>query len=271
MEIEYFSETRDDRDQTELYKSLKWYNLKGYTDKDIEKASKNSFYSVYAYDGMKLIGLGRVASDGLTAAVMSGVCVREDYRKHGIGEQIVSRLVYHCQSGIYQMHVQLFCEDSLKPWYEKQGFEPYALGMRKCMVFPEDPCRLRKGFRQIYGIELITEMCPDFYWYNFESFGEFRYSSTIDSDGKSVPSLFMTFYCSEPIKFAAEIDFQNVSEFKIGCKGIKTPLTAFDIINTESLGYGNDKRYRIRSLENDDINFFCESFHIMNVDTNNDY
>ena len=264
MEIEYFSETRDERDQVDLYKALGWYNLPGYTDEEIEKACHNSFYSVYAYDGNTLIGLGRVASDGLTAAVMSGICVRQDYRKRGIGEQIVTRLVYYCQSGNYQMNVQLFCEDSLRAWYKRQGFEDYALGMRKCMVFPEDPCRLRKGFREIYGIEQITDLCPDFYWYNFDAFGEFKYSSTLGADGGMVPSLFMTFYSYES-HFAAEIDFLNVSEFEIGCKGVRTPLTAFDIVNTSSLGYSDDKRYRIRSLEDDDINFFCESFHIMNV------
>lgn len=265
MEIEYFSETRNSKDQIDLYKALKWYNLPGYTAEDIEKAEKNSFYSVYAYDGMTLVGLGRVASDGLTAAVMSGICVRPDYRRRGIGEQIVTRLVYHCQSGNYQMNVQIFCEDSLRPWYEKQGFENCAVGMRKCMVYPEDPCRLRKNFREIYGIEQITDICPDFYWYNFDAFGEFKYSGTISLNGEIVPSLFMTFYASEPVSFMAEIDFQNVSEFEIGCKGVKTPMTAFDIINTKSLGYSDEKRYRIRSLEDDDINFFCESFHVLNV------
>ena len=128
MEIEYFSETRNYNDQIELYRALNWYNLPGYTDSDIDKANHNSFYSVYAYDGYKLVGLGRVASDGLTAAVMSGICVRPDYRRRGIGEQIVTRLVYYCQSGKYQMNVQLFCEDSLRPWYKKQGFEDYNLG-----------------------------------------------------------------------------------------------------------------------------------------------
>ncbi|MGN0602455.1 MAG: GNAT family N-acetyltransferase [Oscillospiraceae bacterium] len=267
MEIDYFSETRKYEDQIDLYKKLNWYNLPGYTDEEIEKATKNSFYSVYAYDGYTLVGLGRVASDGLTAAVMSGICVRPDYRRRGIGEEIVKRLVYHCQSGSYQMNVQLFCEDSLRHWYKKQGFEDYNLGMRKCMVFPEDPCKLRKGFREIYGIEQITDICSDFYWYNFDAFGEFKYSETLGTDGELVPSVFMTFYSEDPVKFKAEIDFLNVSEFQIGCKGVTTPLTAFDIVNTESLGYSRDKRYRIRSLEDDNISFFCESFHIVNVIT----
>ena len=43
MEIDYFSETRKYEDQLDLYKKLNWYNLPGYTDEEIEKATKNSF------------------------------------------------------------------------------------------------------------------------------------------------------------------------------------------------------------------------------------
>jgi ribosomal protein S18 acetylase RimI-like enzyme len=263
MEIEYFSETREYKDQIDLYRALNWYNLPGYTDNDIDKANRNSFYSVYAYDGYKLVGLGRVASDGMTAAVMSGICVRPDYRRRGIGENIVTRLVYHCQSGEYQMDVQIFCEDSLRKWYKKQGFEDYNLGMRKCMVYPDDPCRLRNGFRGIYGIEQIIDVAPDFYWCDFDSFEEFKYSGTLDSDGKNVPSLFMTFISGGSKKFSAEIDFFNVSNFKVECSGVRTPLKAFDIVNTSDMGYPDEKRYLVRADRG--IEFFCESFHVMNV------
>ena len=79
MDIEYVSELKKPTDTIDLYKALEWYQLSGYTDEDIEKANA-SFYSCYAYDGDKLVGLGRVASDGLIAAIMSGICVRTDYR-----------------------------------------------------------------------------------------------------------------------------------------------------------------------------------------------
>lgn len=259
MEIDYFSETRDDNDPIELYKALKWYGLPGYTDEEIDKARRNAFYSVYAYDGMTLVGLGRVASDGFTAAVMSGICVRPDYRRQGIGEQIVTRLVYHCQSGGYQMNVQLFCEDSLRPWYERQGFENCAMGMRKRMILPEDTCRLRKAFREIYGIEQITEPYPDFYWNSFDSFGEFRYTGTY-TDGEVIPSLFMTFYCSE-LNFGAELDFRYVTDLTVSCSGVRTPLEALDIALIPD--GDNIHRYKVHSAKN--ITFSCEGFHVISV------
>lgn len=264
MVIEYFSETRDDKDVIDLYKALNWYNLTGYTDEEIDRANHNSFYSVYAYDGMKLVGLGRVASDGLTAAILSGICVRPDYRRNGIGEQIVSRLVYYCQSGGNKLNVQLFCEDSLIPWYEKQGFERHIRGMWKKMVLPEESSRVRRNFRDIYGIEQISDIAPDFYWYNFDAFGDFRYYGTINSQGEMVPCVFMTFYCDD-FNFSADIIFENVQQFEIGCKGVRTPLMGFDILKVWNPKTQQGKNYRICSLEDDDINFYCETFRIMNV------
>ena len=77
----------------------------------------------------------------------------------------------------------------------------------------------------------------------------------------------MTLYCDEPKAFYVDIIFENVRRFEIGCTGIRTVLTGFDIMkvrNTDMLGGMN---YRICSLEDDDINFFCESFRIINVQT----
>ncbi len=269
MNIEYVFEQKRENDAVELYKALEWYRLSGYTDEDIQKANE-SFCSVYAYDGDTLVGLGRVASDGLIAAIMSGICVRNDYRRHGIGAEIVRHLVEYCQSGIYKLNVQLFCEDSLIKWYENMGFERMPVGMRKPMPMNEEHSALKKNFGEIYGIEQLTELSEDFYWYNFNAFGDFSFYSGIGSEGSKVPFINMTLYCSYPVKFSAQLIFENVSEFEIGCTGVRTPLFGFDIICTERYGYSEKKRYKIRSLEDDDISFFCETFRIMNVVTSAD-
>ena len=264
MEIEYVSALKKPEDTVELYKALKWYQLSGYTDEDIRKANE-SFYSVYAYDGDTLVGLGRVASDGLIAAVMSGICVRDDYRRQGIGAEIVRRIVDYCQSDMYKLSVQLFCEDSLIKWYEGLGFEKMPVGMRKPMPMCEEHSALKKKFGSIYGIDQITELSENFYWYDFNAFGDFSYYAGIGSEGVKVPFVRMNFYCSDPVKFTAEIIFENVSEFELGCLGVRTPLFGFDIISTDKLGYSEKKRYKIRSLEDDDISFFCETFRVMSV------
>jgi GNAT superfamily N-acetyltransferase len=265
MEIEYFDEPRFDADIIELYRALEWYGLKGYTAEEIEKSNKNSFYSIYAYDGFKLVGLGRVASDGLTTAVMSGICVREDYRKRGIGEQIVSRLTHYCQSGSYQMNVQLFCEDGLKPWYVKQGFEEHGMMLRKVMVYPEESCRLRKDFREIYGIDDIVDINENFYWNDFVRFGELKYYSAKNARGETVPNIYLYMYTDDPVKLTVEIVFENVSRVTVCFEGIETLLDGFDIIDTGNLGLSTEKRYCIRTLYNRNLSFLCENFRILNV------
>jgi N-acetylglutamate synthase-like GNAT family acetyltransferase len=236
--------------------------LPGYTDEDITKTAQNSFYSVYAYDDRTLVGLGRIASDGQTVAVLSGICVRSDYRRRGIGEGIVTRLVYYCQSEPYSITVQLVCEDSLIPWYEKFGFVSVENGMKKLPPDNGEVHGLRREFAEIYGIEQILEHYPDFYWYNFDAFGEFRYYGRINDRKENVACLLITFYIFDNNKkFAVEMIFENVVHFEIGCKGLSTPLQAFGIVKTNE----DYRRYRICSLEDDDIRFYCESFRVINA------
>jgi len=115
------------------------------------------------------------------------------------------------------------------------------------------------------NFEQITDIAPDFYWYNFDAFGDFKYYSTLNSDGELVASVFMTFYCDEPKAFSVDIIFENVRRFEIGCMGVRTVLTGFDIMKVRNTDMLNGMNYRICSLEDDDINFFCESFRISNV------
>jgi GNAT superfamily N-acetyltransferase len=260
-DIEYFCELIDEKDIVDLYTSLGWYGLPGYTAAEIEKVEHNSFYSVYAYSGDTLAGLGRVASDGVTRAVMSGVCVRTDFRRRGIGEGIVKRLIYFCQSGKNNIPVQLFCEDSLIKWYEKIGFKRSKYGMIKEPLMSRKTRGIVRDFPDIYGLEQITEVYPDFRWYNFDSFGEMRWYKIISYDKKELPALSMTFYIEDEKNIAVDVIFEDVKDFHIGCLGIKTPLSGFDIYDSKS----PDGRYKIRSLEDDDIAFSCASLRIINV------
>jgi hypothetical protein len=145
------------------------------------------------------------------------------------------------------------------------GFEKMPVGMRKPMPLCEEHSALKKNFGDIYGIEQITDLSEDFYWYDFDAYGDFSYYSGIGSEGVKVPFIRMIFFSNSPVKFSAEIIFENVSEFEIGCLGVRTPLFGFDIICTEKFGYAEKKRYKIRSLEDDDISFFCEKFRVMSV------
>lgn len=79
-----------------LYESLGWNSLK-LTLNELEQMCKQSWYAIYAFDDKKLVGMGRIISDGVITGVICGICVLQDYQSIGIGKEIVERLIQHCE------------------------------------------------------------------------------------------------------------------------------------------------------------------------------
>jgi GNAT superfamily N-acetyltransferase len=117
-------------DLFDLYEALGWNDFLKLSPNQLLTAMKKSFYSVYAYAGSKsrLIGTGRVVSDGVITACLCGLGVLPDYRRRGIGAEISKKLANYCKQ--HNLHIQFFCEESLVPYYEKAGFRKFAIGMK---------------------------------------------------------------------------------------------------------------------------------------------
>ncbi|MCL2837145.1 MAG: GNAT family N-acetyltransferase [Defluviitaleaceae bacterium] len=60
-------------------------------------------------------------------AYLCGLGVLPGYRGPGIGSEITGRLKEHCVSR--GLHLQLLCDEGLAPFYEKMGFERFAVGL----------------------------------------------------------------------------------------------------------------------------------------------
>ena len=78
---------------------------------------------VAAYDGGRLVGSGRIVSDGVFHALVVDVIVLPEYQGQGIGTAIMRRLV----EGARARHIrdlQLFCATGKAAFYEKLGFQP---------------------------------------------------------------------------------------------------------------------------------------------------
>lgn len=112
----------------DLYKELGWDSLKLTTD-ELEQMCMHSWYSVYAFSEDKLVGVGRIISDGVITGVICGVCVLPDYQSRGIGKEIISRLVQYCEQR--RVIPQLLCVEKLEPYYEKLGFAKFSVGMTR--------------------------------------------------------------------------------------------------------------------------------------------
>ncbi|NLW16926.1 MAG: GNAT family N-acetyltransferase [Firmicutes bacterium] len=125
----YTENLRSPLDLYELYERLGWAEFLQLDAEQLAKAMEGSWYVLYVYDGDRLIGTGRVVSDGVINAYLCGLGVDPEYRNLGVGTRITEQLVRRCQQS--KLHVQFFCEEPLVPFYEQCGFVKFAVGMKR--------------------------------------------------------------------------------------------------------------------------------------------
>lgn len=117
-----FSET-DLIELAKLYTQAQWIS----TDDSIDflrPAIKGSFAVVSAWHESKIIGFGRVISDGFSDAYIQDVVVDGNYRRRGIGSEIIRRLVEILrQQGIDW--IGLVGEPGTEKFYTGLGFKKY--------------------------------------------------------------------------------------------------------------------------------------------------
>ncbi|HDX9711278.1 TPA: GNAT family N-acetyltransferase [Bacillus cereus] len=114
-----------------LYESLGWNSLK-LTVNELERMCKQSWYAIYVFDDKRLVGMGRVISDGVITGIICGVSVLPKYQSSGIGKEIVKRLIQHCEQN--KVIPQLMCVEKLQSYYESIGFEAFSIGMTKHII-----------------------------------------------------------------------------------------------------------------------------------------
>ncbi|MEH6845700.1 GNAT family N-acetyltransferase [Bacillus thuringiensis] len=114
-----------------LYESLGWNSLK-LTVNELERMCKQSWYAIYVFDDKRLVGMGRVISDGVITGIICGVGVLPKYQSSGIGKEIVKRLIQHCEQN--KVIPQLMCVEKLQSYYESIGLEAFSIGMTKHII-----------------------------------------------------------------------------------------------------------------------------------------
>jgi ribosomal protein S18 acetylase RimI-like enzyme len=92
-----------------------------FTKEELEKAIKNSWYVVSAYEGPDLTGFGRIISDGKHHAFITDLIVHPKFQGKGIGGKIIQMLLDQCK--LHKIRdVQLFSAKEKIRFYEKHGF-----------------------------------------------------------------------------------------------------------------------------------------------------
>ncbi len=78
---------------SEMYSIVGWNRDGSRTVPALPKMLEKTSHYVVAFDGSKLMGFGRVISDDIFLFQLSDVMVRPEYRKHGVGLQILKQLL----------------------------------------------------------------------------------------------------------------------------------------------------------------------------------
>ena len=119
--IIYSPELPDKCEFAALFETTGWSENYHASPDEFSTALANSWFTLSAYDDDLLVGFGRIVSDRVLHAMIYELIVLPQYQSMGIGAEILTRLVRHCQeAGIRD--IQLFCAAGKRPFYEKRGF-----------------------------------------------------------------------------------------------------------------------------------------------------
>ncbi|MDD1698956.1 MAG: GNAT family N-acetyltransferase [Methanoregula sp.] len=114
----------DDEDIANLYRAGGWWKEE-YNPRELPRLIRGSFLFVVAVDRKTghAVGMGRVISDGVSDGYIQDLVVLPEYRKTGIGAQIVSTLVKNCvEQGI--SWIGIIAEPDTEKFYLPLGFHP---------------------------------------------------------------------------------------------------------------------------------------------------
>ncbi|MCO7126425.1 GNAT family N-acetyltransferase [Sporolactobacillus shoreicorticis] len=105
-----------------LYQTTGWNDNFELSKERLHQAISNSWYTLSVYEDKQLIGFGRIISDGVYQSFLCDLIVSPNYRKQGIGTEIVKRLLNHSKmNGL--TWIQLSCAQGKQPFYERLGFK----------------------------------------------------------------------------------------------------------------------------------------------------
>ncbi len=79
-----------------LFESTGWNVDYRLSKEELESSLRNSFHFISVYDEDRLVGFGRIVSDGILHAMIYEMIVLPDYQNRGIGSEVLERLLQKC-------------------------------------------------------------------------------------------------------------------------------------------------------------------------------
>jgi ribosomal protein S18 acetylase RimI-like enzyme len=101
----------------------------------LRRACENSFAACFAFDGDKLVGMGRAISDGEYHASLYDLVVLPEVQGRGLGKAIMEAI----HERLPVKAIMLYSVPGKEPFYRKLGYHRLFTGMMRS----DDPERLR--------------------------------------------------------------------------------------------------------------------------------
>ena len=119
--VTYRTEKPAPDDYAALFETTGWNARYRASHAELAQALAQSWHVVSAYEGERLVGTGRIVSDGVLYAMIYDMIVQPSHQGQGIGTAILRRLVARCrQAGLRD--IQLFSARGKTDFYRKRGF-----------------------------------------------------------------------------------------------------------------------------------------------------
>lgn len=113
--------TQDLTDISRLYHQENWFaNFKNV--EDFKNIITGSFCFLVVRKNNKIIGTGRVLSDGVSDAYIHNVVVAKEYRGQQIGKEIIQHMIDFCLFH-HISWIGLIAEPGTESFYKKSGFQ----------------------------------------------------------------------------------------------------------------------------------------------------
>ncbi|MEK4512101.1 GNAT family N-acetyltransferase [Paenibacillus sp. FSL K6-2524] len=112
-------------DYIQLVESTGWKGIVEKGSQQLEEALNKSWFVVSALHNDKVVGFGRIISDGVYQGFICDLIVLPEYQNNGVGTNILKKLLLKCKENNILM-VQLFAAVNKSQYYKKFGFEERA-------------------------------------------------------------------------------------------------------------------------------------------------
>ena len=121
MTIEYRERLPSAKEYLALYDTTGWNEIYRISEQELRETLERSWFFLCAYDGDRLVGTGRLLSDGVVFAIVFDMIIAPEYQGRGIGKHILGRLMKKCEQANIR-DILLFSAKNKAGFYEKAGF-----------------------------------------------------------------------------------------------------------------------------------------------------